>query len=103
MIVHLKPSAHTDFMGGRLRRWRTWNPALVWAAIFWVGGALTWTGLALFAGPHHQAFFLVLVLLWAGTVALAVQVIASFRRPSRKRTSTGPRATKAHNRRAARP
>jgi hypothetical protein len=72
-----------------LGRWRTWNPALVWAAAFWVGGALVWTGLTLFAGPHHQAFFLVLVLLWAGTVALAVQVIASFRRQSHRGTRTG--------------
>jgi hypothetical protein len=69
--------------------WRTWNPAFVWAVAFLPGCALVWTGLALFAGPHHQAFFLVLVLLWAGTAALAVLVIASLHRQSHRRTGTG--------------
>jgi 4-amino-4-deoxy-L-arabinose transferase-like glycosyltransferase len=72
----------------QLGRWRTWNPAFVWALAVWFGGALAWTGLALFDGPHHQAFYLVLVVLWAGAVVLAGQMVVSFGR-QRRRELTG--------------
>jgi hypothetical protein len=70
-------------MGQWRGRWRTWSPSFVWAVTFWFGGTLVWTGLALFAGPHHGAFWLLLAVLWAGALTLAVQLIVSMRRQSR--------------------
>jgi hypothetical protein len=71
---------HNDVVRQWLTQWRTWNPVLLYGSVFWVGGALVVSGLALFAGPHHQAFFILLVLLWAGTLGLVVPAIVRARR-----------------------
>jgi uncharacterized membrane protein YbhN (UPF0104 family) len=63
----------------RLTQWRTWNPAFLYASVFWVGAALVVSGLALFAGPHHQTFFVLLVLLWAGVLGFVVPAVVRAR------------------------